>query len=183
MPRQQITKFGQVEQLPDLFGHGESLGHLIEREACAEKGQDTKKRSYKWDHEKSHAVTQARSLGITELPENQVGQTYHERKLTGLYHINCTGEKLYSFIMYDGINVFARVHTSSMEKAAYDLAAIHIGQKLEWSHPNDYDLVVSKVPMTGINSGDFAIKMSLPTDNLSQYVKTKKMRKESASVA
>ncbi|KAK7920020.1 hypothetical protein PG985_008042 [Apiospora marii] len=187
MSREQISaKFGQVEQLPDLFGNGEASDHLIKREASTEKkGQNTKKRAYKWDHEKKYAIAKARGLGIAELPENQVGQTYYQRKLTGLYHINSTGtgEKLYSFIMYDGLDVFARVHNTNMENAAYDLAALHIGQKLEWFHPNDYDLVVSKVEMTGVHSGNFAIKMSPPIDQLNQHIKTKKMRKESASVA
>ncbi|KAK8078531.1 hypothetical protein PG996_004701 [Apiospora saccharicola] len=62
-------------------------------------------------------------------------------------------------MVYDGLEILARVEDSEIETAVYELAALHIGQRLHWNHPHDHDLAMSSVPMKGRLAGGFAVKI------------------------
>ncbi|KAK7920018.1 hypothetical protein PG985_008040 [Apiospora marii] len=151
-----ISKFGQISQLPDQFAQGESSSPGIKREVSAE--QET----YDWDGKKNRAIAKARDLGVIELPANQVAQLIDQGTVTRLIHNNQTGEKRYSFFLWDSLDVLACIQNSEMEAAIYDIAAHCYGQALGWAHPNDHALEVSRVQMTGVYSGSYVFKVSCP---------------------
>lgn len=152
------SKFGQIEQLPDIFSQDDSSSQEIKHEVSV------KPKAYNWDDEKSRAIAKARSLGVTELAADQVAQRVDQGTVTHLIHNNQTGEKLYSFFLYNGLDILACIQDSKMEAAVYDIAAHSYGQVLGWAHPSDYDLEVSRVQMKGVRSGSYVLKISYPKD-------------------
>ncbi|KAK7949289.1 uncharacterized protein PG986_010175 [Apiospora aurea] len=120
--------------------------------------QPNSRHEYSWAAETSDAKAKSRILGIIEIPTDQVGRVMEGGKLTGAYHLNYS-HPIKTFVVYDGLEVLARVQDFEMETAVYQLAALYFGAKLGWSHPDEQDLDVSSIPMKG--EGAFVVKVSL----------------------
>ncbi|KAK8135060.1 hypothetical protein PG984_007072 [Apiospora sp. TS-2023a] len=183
-----FDRYGQIAQLQPDYDEEESSGdeeikqetgdHKVKREASKTPGpsnsvkhesQDDKtvikQEAYDWDAEKRRAIERLRHLGVEEVPANTVS---HVDNLQGqLYMLHHTGpmhERQYSFFAYVGNDILARVDNvnDEMEKAVYHLAAIHFGQALGWTRPDEHNLEVSSLEMPGVNSGSNAVKISAP---------------------
>ncbi|KAK7920019.1 hypothetical protein PG985_008041 [Apiospora marii] len=181
-----ISRFGQISQLPDVFvQEGSSSDAMIKQE-----GQGTKKRAlsrqpsaqaeYKWNEERDRATAKARRLGLTELPANEVAQVIKDDTLTAILHANWKQEQLDAFFHYEGLEVLARVVNDDMQAIVRRLAALHIGDRLYWSHPDEQDLQVSVVQMKGLNSCAYAMKVSPPEEYMVQALRVKRMREARA---
>ncbi|KAK8040080.1 hypothetical protein PG993_008491 [Apiospora rasikravindrae] len=118
---------------------------------------------YNYDSALKDARAEARGLGMVELPIDQVARVMEGGELTDIYHVNWVKNTDY-FITYDGAEVLARVEDFEMETAVYNIAALHIGRHLKWSHPMDHDLEVSSKPMKNRLAGGFAVKISAMTE-------------------
>ncbi|KAK8040081.1 hypothetical protein PG993_008492 [Apiospora rasikravindrae] len=135
--------------------------------AVKQEGEPTKKRAhthrpksratFNFAEATSDAKAKSRILGIIEIPTDQAGRVVAEGNLTGLYHLNAS-HPITTFIVYDGLEVLARVQDFEQETAVYELAALYFGVKLGWPHPDEEDLDISSIPMKG--DGAFAIKIS-----------------------
>lgn len=113
---------------------------------------------YHWDDAIADATIHARKLGITELPPGKVGRVVEYGEMTGIFPLDPT-KNVQNFIVYDALEILARVEDYEMETAVHELAALHIGERLHWNHPHAYELAVSSVPMKGRLAGGFAVKI------------------------
>ncbi|KAK7949288.1 uncharacterized protein PG986_010174 [Apiospora aurea] len=155
----------EKKPLRDMDSQASNSNNVVVKQ---EEPQNTKKHAhlhtrtparFHWEEATIAAKDKVRELDIVELQPNQVGRIMEAGKLTGIYHTDWV-RTVESFIIYDGLDVLARVQDLDMENAVYEIAALYIGRKLKWSHPHDHDLDVSSVPMTGEHAGSYAVKMS-----------------------
>ncbi|KAK8862840.1 hypothetical protein PGQ11_009075 [Apiospora arundinis] len=116
---------------------------------------------YSWDDDLRAFNIKAHRLGLVELPVSQVGRIMEGGDLTDIFHTDPV-RTAKNFLIYDGLEILARVADYQMQCLVYDYAANFIGSRLNWSHPRDHDLVVSSIQMKGRLGDGYAVKISLP---------------------
>lgn len=116
--------------------------------------------AYNWDQAASYAKAKARELHIVEIASDETARVMKDGQLVGIFHVDGV-DAVKSFVVYDGLDVLARVQGPSMETAVHHLAALHVGRQLGWAHPLDHKLDFSSVHMKGRLAGGYAVKMSL----------------------
>ena len=128
---------------------------------------------YDWDQATVVAKTKASELHIVEIPTDQAARVMKDGELTSIFHI-IWNDPIQDFIVYDGLEVLARVQDPDLEDVVYALASLHIGRQLGWARPSDYTLDVSIVEMKGRLAGGFAVRMSPPEEALEEGPSRKK---------
>ncbi|KAK8086036.1 hypothetical protein PG994_001010 [Apiospora phragmitis] len=142
---------GQKDQSLDAVAEFNGNQSAVKAESTTIKTdeQDSKKRKrsqssvdhvkYDWKDAIFDHKNDVRRLGIVELPTNQVGRVMQSGRLVGLYHIESSFEddslqfnRQKNFIMFDGLEVLARVTNLNMKWAIYRLARVHIGRHCKW---------------------------------------------------
>ncbi|KAK7920021.1 hypothetical protein PG985_008043 [Apiospora marii] len=132
--------------------------------------------AYKWDEAVTQASKHARSLGIDDIPAMQVGRVVEAGQLIGLFDME-KARPAQNFIVYDGLDILARVEDFEMETAVHDLARLYIGERLGWSHPHDHELDVSRIKMKGNLGGGWAVKMLVEDPAKSNQGQKKRARR------
>ncbi|KAK8025246.1 hypothetical protein PG990_003069 [Apiospora arundinis] len=129
---------------------------------------------YNWDADLKAYNKKAHSLGLVELTVRQVARVIEGGDLTAIFDTDPI-RPAKNFIIYDGLDVLARVNDYEMESLVYDYAANFIGSRLHWSHPTEKDLNVSSIEMKGRIAGGYAVMITAPEAESSK--EQKKSRK------